>query len=583
MPLVRPSDGVSRGPLAQSDRCCVNLSARLASGVSRAAAETELTAIMARLMRPGVDTLVRTVTTHPFTTIGTSGPDANAEIAPVFLMIFAGVAVVLLLACANVANLLLARAASREREIGVRLALGASRARLVRQLMTESLALALVAGIPALAIAQWLPPWIVRLVTSDVTTLRFTPDARVLGVVLLLAVVSCVAFGLAPALHATRARMPQRTRVPLRSVFLSAQVTFCLVLLVAAGLFVRSAQAVRSIDMGFETAGLSEVMMTPSANEDPATVVARLAVSVPALVRESGLTEVAYTQHQPLAVPLSRVRLGTDGHEERILTVIASPEYFAVTRLPLLAGRPYRADDGARSEIVINALLAAELGGPGAAIGRTLVVDSVPRTIVGVTRTARDVGDLRVERRALYVNFDWRSAPRVLVRASDADAQRLGLAVRAMDERMGIAVRSYGWYIDNYFAGATAAAAMAGALGILALVLAAVGIFGVFSFWVRQRQRDIGIRMALGARRGHVLGLVLGASARAMGWGIVLGLAGAVGVATILRSSLYGLSVFDPVTFGAAVGVLLTTALLATALPTWRALHVNPAESLRAD
>jgi predicted permease len=507
----------------------------------------------------------------------------HAEIAPFFLMIFAGVAAVLLLACANVANLLLARAATREREIGVRLALGASRARLVRQLMTESLLLALLAGVPALAIARWLPPWIVRLLTHDAITLRFTPDVRVLGVVLALALVSCVAFGLAPALHATRAKAPQRTRVPLRSVFLSAQVTFCVVLLVAAGLFVRSSRAVRSIDMGFETAGLNDVMMTPPANADAPAAVARLAVQLPALVRESGLREVAYVGYQPFAVPSLRVRLGAEGEEVRVPAVIASPEYFAVARVPLLAGRPFHDGEGAAHEIVINAMLAEELGGASAAVGRTLVVDSVPRTIVGVTRTARDVGDLREAQRALYVPFDWRSVPRVLVRAGDADAQRFGMAVRAMDEGMGVSVRRYRWYIDNDLSGATAAATMAGALGVLALALAAVGIFGVFAFWVRQRQRDIGIRMALGATRGNVLGLVIGASARAMGWGIALGLIGSVGVAAILRSSLYGLRAFDPVAFGAAVGILLATALLATALPAWRAVHVNPADSLRAD
>lgn len=582
MPLVRPRDGISLTALAQSDRCCVHLAARLAPAVTRREAETELTTILERMRRPDIDTLVRSVTTRDFTTGGTSGPNVNAEMVPLFLMIFAGVGVIQLLACANVANLLLARAASREREIGVRLALGASRARLVRQLMTESLLLAMFAAVPALALAQWLPPWIVRLLTTDALTLRFTPDARVLLVLLALTVVSCVLFGLAPALHATRRVVPQRTRVPLRSVFLSAQVTFCMVLLGAAGLLVRSAREARSVDMGFEVAGLSEVMITLPANEDASAGLARLRNALPALVEAAGLRQVAFVAHPPFAVLSSQVRFGAEDRDLTVPTIVASPEYFAVARLPLLAGRIFRADSSASGEIVVNALLAESLGGATAAVGRTLVVDSVPRTVVGVVPTARDV-DLRVAQRALYVNYRWRSAPRLLVRATEAEAQRLGIAVRSINDGIGVSVRPYQWYIENELSGATAAAAMAGAMGLLALVLASVGIFGVFSFWVRQRQRDIGIRMALGATRGHVLGLVLGASARAMVWGLAIGTFGAIGVALGLRSALYGVSTLDPLTIGSALMVMVVTSLLATALPAWRAVHVNPVDSLRED
>jgi predicted permease len=581
MPLVRPRDRVSRTALAQSDLCCVSVIARLAPGVSRAEAASEVTALLAQTMRPGIDTLVRTASANRFTLVGVSGPNVGAEIAPIFILIFGGVGVVLLLACANVANLLLARAATREREIGIRLALGASRGRLIRQLMTESLLLALLAGLPALAIARWLPVRIMNVFTKDSITLTFTPDARVLALTFGLAVASCVLFGLVPALHATRPITTQRHRLPLRSLFLSAQVTFCVVLLVAAGLFVRSAQAGRVLEMGFTHEGVHELMLSLPANEDEAARTQRLHIKLPELVARAGVRESAFTEYAPFAV--GSVLLAINGEAARFSAVSSSPEYFALMRIAMLAGRPFATGAAGTNEVVVNALLADRLGGTAQVIGRTLVVDSVPRTIVGVVQDARDVGDLRRASPAVYRPFGWRTSPRVLVRAPTEQAQELARLIRARDAGLGVSVRPYQWYIENTLSGATGAATMAGALGLLALVLASVGIFGVFSFWVRQRQRDIGIRMALGATRSSILRMVVGATGRAVGWGLVIGLVLSVAVAMLLRSSLYGLSPFDPRSFGAAIGILLLAAFLATLLPAWRAVHVDPMETLRSD
>ncbi len=581
LPLIKPKDATSRGAMRQSDICCVQAAARLAPGVSRDDAAAEITALLAQTMRPGIDTLVRRGQVEPFTMVGSAGPTVRSEILPTFAVIFGGVAVVLLLACANVGNLLLACAATRERELGIRLALGASRGRIVRQLMTESLVLALLAGIPAVALASWLPAWIIRIAGGGELLLVFTPDWRVLVVTFALAVASCVAFGLAPALQATKPHSGSRARVPLRAVFLSTQVTFCVVLLVAAGLFVRSATEGRAFDPGFVADGVSEVLVTLPVNEDEGLRARRLEQDLPALAEGANLRSLAFVEYQPMAPGVTRVRVS--GEEVIRYGLRASPEYFAVMRMTMLAGRPYGTGAQGANEIVINALMAEDYGGPSAALGTTVVVDSVARTVVGVVRTARDAFNLRDARPMLYEPFRWTTAPRVLLRGTPEEARRLADALRARDASIGTALRPFQWYVDLSLASAKSAATMAGALGLLALTLASVGIFGVFSFWVQQRRHDIGVRLALGASRGRILRIVLGASGRAIGWGLGIGLVLSVLVAMGLRSWLYGLSPLDPATFGAALGILLSSATLATVLPAWRAMHVDPMESLRVD
>ncbi len=581
-PLVRPGDGIVTTALAQSDRCCVHAVGRLADGVTREDAARELTALLAQAMRPGIDTLVRTVQVNPFTVMGSAGPDVSGEVAPVFMLIFGGVAVVLLLACANVANLLLARSAARARELQIRLAIGASRGRIVRQLMTESLVLALVASLPALAIARWFPVWIMSVFTVGMgVNLQFTPDWRVLAVTLGLAVVSCVLFGLAPALHATHPLVAQRHRVPLRSVFLSAQVTFCLVLLVAAGLFLRSAGTDRGRELGYSPNGVTEILIATPAYEDEAQRSTRLARELPELLGQLGVV-AAYTDFAPFQAGLALLGAGA-AEPRRTLTAGVSSNYFETLGHTVFAGRPFAEGPVGANEIVVNALLAERLGGVATALGASVMVDSQPRTIVGVIRDARDAGNMREVVPVIYRPVQHASAPRLLTRASEAEVQRVVAALRASDPALGVSARPYAWYIANSASGSAGAAAMAGALGLLALLLASIGIFGVFAFWVRQRQREIGVRIALGATSGRILRMVLGATGRAVGWGVLLGLAASAGVAMVLRSQLYGLSPFDPVTFALALGVLLAAAALATVLPAWRAMRVDPAEALRAD
>lgn len=580
MAVVRPKDRMSRTSLAQPDECCVQAGARLADGVSRADAEQEITRILAQLRRPGIDTLTRVGKVQRFNLLGTSGPGAMDEIVPVFALLFGGVGLVLVLACANVANLLLARAAVREREIGIRLALGASRGRLVRQLMAESLSLALLAVLPAVALASVLPDWIIAAYGVDDVAFGFKVDLRVLGVAVALAVMSCVVFGLAPALQASRPQLV-RTKVPLRALFLSTQVAICLVLLVCTSLFFRSVGAGQSLSLGFDPRGVEELMLVPPADEDEAVHANRLLIEMPVLMAQLGVQDWALSEHPPFAYMFSRVQLGEDLVPINTLTVSGS--YFGTLRMRFLAGRAH--GDGATSahEIVVNAALARELGGVESAVGRMLVVDSVPRLVVGVVANARDAGSVRDTLRTVYRPMTGRAAPRLVLRMPPGEAQRIAQAVRDRDASIGVAVTAYDWYVNRSFGAARGSAVIAGALGALALVLAVVGMFGVFAYWVQQRRRDIGIRMALGASRAAVLRMMLLVTARALGAGLVLGIGLAMLAARVLRGSLYGLSPLDPVSFAAAIGVLVASALVATMWPAWTASRVSPLEAIRSD
>jgi predicted permease len=587
MPIVRPRDSRSTGALTHSDQCCVNVAARMAPGVTREQVDAELTALLASRMRPGIDTLKRQVTAQPFTMVGSAGPNVTREVLPVFLLIGGGVSVVLLLACANVANLLLARATARQREITIRLALGASRARVVRQLMTESLLLALLAGIPALFIARWVPQLVMSTLTEQAVALPFSTDWRVLCFTASMAVGSCLLFGLAPALHATRPLVAQRRRLPLRSVFLSVQVTFSLVLLVSAGLFVRSARNERSLALGFATDDVTELTVSIPANEDAAVRGRRLSTEIADLVAANRVQRVAYGQFSPFNPEGVRYTVPGSPAYEGAPVMYVSASYFHVLSLRFASGSVFRdvmpGDEGTGvHEVVINAPLAERYGGAASAVGATVLIDSVPHTIVGVVQPTRDVG-FRDVPPAVYLPFRWNAAPRIIVRGDEAGARRIAVALMDRDPSLMVSIKPYRAYVADRFSSTNFAAAVSGALGTLALLLASIGMFGVFSYWVEQRQHDIGVRFALGATREHVVRLVLGASARAVGWGLGIGVLVAIGAAQLLRSSLYGLQPLDPPSFAAAIGVLVATALIATLWPTWRAVRINPIESLRAD
>lgn len=583
VPVVKRNIGIDAAT-TRSSACCVAVAARLAPGVSKEEAAAEVSTLLERMRRPGIDTVPRAAVVNAFTMIGSAGAKVQDEFTPVFAIIAGGVGAVLLLACANVANLLLARASARRREIGIRLALGASRGRIVRQLMTESFMLALLASVPATAIAYWTPHWVLTLLTPDAHTMQFAVDARLLLFTAGLVLATCMLFGLAPALHASRPLSIERTRLPLRSVFLSAQVCFCTVLLVGTALFWRSAQQAHEIDLGFATRGVTELRVSIPATADAATRSAELSRELPVDAAGAGVHRVAYTSGALFNPNGAQVRAPDDapGNTESVGRVRpVTREYFSLLDIRLMRGRPFTADT-ALHEVVINQALAQRLGARHGVVGGTLLVGTTPRTIVGIVDAVHDVG-FRDVRPAFYEPYTWDAAPRIIVRDDPAGARRLAAAIMARDPSLTVSIRTFDWYVDEALTTSTFAASLSGVMGTLALVLATIGMFGVLSYWVQQRQQDISVRMALGAAPRDIVSLVLGATGRAVGWGLLLGVVVAVGGARLIQGMLFGLSPLDPLAYAGAGAVIGAAAILAITVPVWRAVRIEPIRALRAD
>ena len=567
---------------------------RLKPGVTREQAESELTLLAARGRETERRAAIRTEDT---TLLG--GPKGDG--ASVFGSMFAGMTLVLLLACANVGNLLLARATARRREIAVRLSLGASRLRVVRQLLTESFILAIVAAVFGVAIAAYLPSVIIGWISDRPTALQLEPDALVLGYALALSAVASIVFGLAPALHATRAGVavalkdgpPSRGGwFSLRSILLSSQVALSVVLLLSAALLLRGVWHARGLDHGFDLDAVSVVTFdVPRTAYDAAKTTAFTNELRDALATAPSLTSL--TQAVPFgsgnikgSYRTAAMPAGDDTEPNSVYEM--SPAYFDVLGMSLVAGRTLRSTDAPGSAIVVNESLARQLGDPRAVIGQQLIIPAdngwnVPGSpaIVGVVRDAHTASLIEAYP-TIYQPISGRSIPSVLTRAGDAAA--LGVieaAVTRFDPRVRMRVNPLADGVDARLRGGRTFATLAAMVGVLALGLATVGMFGVFAFWVQQRRQEIGIRMALGARASDVIRIVMGSSVVAIGVGLAIGFAGAFVAGGVMRSSLYGLSVLDPVAYGAVGLVLACAALVATLVPARRAVTVDPALTLR--
>jgi predicted permease len=593
--LLRPDDRWVKDVLQTEANCCAAVAARLAPGVTHQQAAAELNVLDRRFRADraadegGVELTGTEVLADP------KGGDGSA-----FPAMFAAVTLVLLLACANVGNLLLARAAARRREMAVRLSLGASRGRLIRQLLTESLVLALVSGAGGLAVAYWLPPLIVDVMFHRALALQLDPDVRVLGYTAALSIASCVLFGLAPALHGTRAglacALKDTTVVPgprlsLRTILLTVQVAAVFVLLAAAGLMVRAVQRASVQDLGFAIRDLSVVSVElPARGYDQARARA-LARELTRAVEQLPGIRLAITSTPPLGSGFIKgtFRLpGAPGDQFNAVYEV-SAGYFEVLGIPLVAGRTFVPTDADRAVIVINESMARRYWTAGSAVGRR--IESAPPwggfnragelEIVGVVRDTRAPGQAEVES-TIYQPLSGRTVPYILVPTNaSAAADAVAAAAARLDPAVRVRVTPLENNLTPRFRASRAGAAIAGGLGLLALGLAAVGMFGVFAFWVQQRTHEIGIRMALGARSAQVVRLVVGTSGRAVAIGLIGGFIGVAGSTRLLRAYLFGLSAFDPVAHLGVATVLVVTSLLAAYAPARRAARIDPIAALR--
>jgi predicted permease len=590
---------------------------RLNPGVSLAQARAALEVKAAALARQ-----------YPATNRGVSlivVPEAHARPNPnigslfrVAATAFAALAALLLLiTCANVTNLLMARAISREREVALRAALGAGRGRLVRQLLTESVLLAVLAGVVALplvvqalsALAQGLAS------ITAVATIRpdFSLDARVGAAAFLFVVIAGVVAGLAPAVMAVRTNLngavkaggrgaAAEPRALLRGALVVVQVALSLMLLVSGGLFLRSLDRARQIELGFEPDDLVVASVLPYENGYEATQRLDFYANARDRVRAlPGVEQAAWTEWAPLSTVSESGQVWLEGQppragEQAYTTAFASVDagYFAVSQVAILQGRSFDARD-VKTETpvaIVNETLATHFWPGQSAVGRSLVVRGERVEVVGVARNGKYMFILESPRGMLYRPMAQVPADRatLLVRGRrdpaglKTEVQRVlrdvDPAIRAFD------VRTMGEHLVNESGGFLAfeiGASFAGIFGAAGVLLAAIGLYGMIAGRVTQRTQEFGVRIALGAARGAILRDVLGRALRLASIGIVGGAILAAFAAQGLSTLLFDISPVDPFTYGAVSLLLIGMCLLASFIPARRATRVDPIVALRAE
>ncbi|HKY44957.1 MAG TPA: ABC transporter permease [Pyrinomonadaceae bacterium] len=526
-------------------------------------------------------------------------------------------ALVLLLACANVANLMLARAASRAREIGTRLAIGASRGRMIRQLLTESILLALMGGVVGWAFAYWLTVLIRGTLPTAPYPHRFdiTPDKYVLMWTLLVASITGVIFGLAPALYASRTdlvgvikgateRSRKARRWNVRSALVVAQVTISIVVLICAGLFIRSLRKVVEIDPGFKTERLVTMMINPRVlGYEQKQIWQFFPELLSRIEAQPGVRVAALADDLLLqASDLSRGPIVKEGEADPPLNLgviskcsYVSPKYFETVQTPLVLGREFseRDDANAPPVVIVNQEFARRFyGSPENAMGKRFRLGQGQNMeVVGIAKDGfyRSFYEDRRPYMFLPLYQQSHSAVTLVISANTAgDLQAIVARARhelaQMDPRLpvvGLKVAEEN--LANPYWVPRVAAGMASTFGVLALVLATMGLYSVMMYAVTQRTREISIRMALGASFRDVLRLILGDGMRLVIAGLVLGLIGAFAFTRVFSSLLLDVSATDPLTFVAVALLLFVTATLACLIPARRAARVDPMVALRQE
>jgi len=573
-------------------------------GLERVRAELDVIAAQIDQVEPGRSTTLAVARATPSTVPSDlRGPATGA--AAVLMGAFG---LILLIACANVANLLLARGTARVQEIGIRLSLGAGRARVVRQLLTESVLISVVGGALGSLLALWsfqslvalaLPTAIHPEMPVPALELDFSADFRVLWYALVLTIGTGFVFGLVPALAVTKPDLNTvikqdaastgggRRGGRLRGTLVGVQVALCMALMVATGLLLRGLYATYTIDPGFSAEGVAHLSF--GTDGSPPILDRRMLEEVAAL---PGVEGAAYASQTPLGESRTgvRVRLPDQSESEfRFAEIDAvTPEYFPLIELPIVRGRNFtetestdsRREGGTRS-VIVTETTARNFWGDGDPLGRTLLWEDTALEVIGVAADARlgALGEIdpyyiyvpRYERGELLVktqNFA-ATASSILAIVRERDP---GVAARVLPLEGNLAYfRGLSWLVTTLGAG----------LGVLALVLAAVGVYGVVSYSVTRRYREIGIRMALGAGARDLLGMMLRRTMRPVVIGAAIGVVAAVALSRVLSSVLFGVSPADPLGLGGAALLVLGVALAAGALAALPATRAHPTVTLR--
>jgi len=585
------------------------MGARLKPGVSVRQAQAELESIGRALEREyPAENRGKGLRVVPMSPI----PGNGAPVAAFFSILMGIVGLVLAIACANIAGVLLARATARRREIAVRLAMGAGRGRLIRQMLVESTLLFVIGAAAGLALARAMTTLLVSLLPAVPVPLDMSLPLDIRGVAftVVLSLIAAIVSGLAPALSASKSTLvsalksdgpggPERLR--LRSVFVVAQVTFSIVLVVGAGLFGRAMQRAAQIDPGFDPHGVElaslDLALAGYSDDSGPVFAGQLVERVRALPGVQSATLAAM-------VPLGLGGLGLGGltvpgvsppQGQRSFSAdwnVVTPGYFATMKMSLVAGRDFTDSDRADAPgVVIVNELAARRWWPGkSAVGRTIEqhegASTRSLTVVGVARDSkyRSLGD--DPRLFVYVPLPQQYVSRLTIIARSTGGQRLASDIRSLVASLNpnlpiISAQTLDDYARLGLVPQLVAASVAGSLGIVGLLLAAIGVYGVTAYMVTSRTREIGIRIALGAQPADVLRLVLRHGLRLTLAGAAIGLVLAAAAARLIVSLLMGVGPMDGVTFAGASVLFVAIGLAACYVPARRALAINAMEALR--
>ena len=589
------------------------MNARLRPGVSRAKAAVLVNVIKKRID----DTYHKDQKQREIITLQTAGGLIAGSATPAFalmgvLMVVVGL--VLLVACANVANLLLARATGRQKEIAVRLAMGVGRRRLIQQLMIESLLLALAGGAVGFGLAAFAARAVSKfeLPLPFPVVFDFNVDLRVAAFTLGLSIVTALIFGLVPALRASNPdlvsalkdnspTLSREGRSRLRNTLVVVQVALSLVLLATAGLFLRSLGNASSIDIGFKADNLLLMSVDPKlqsySNKKSADFLKQLREQTEAL---PGVRSVSFVTIVPLSLGTADDDFeapATKDHAAKKVNADVNSvgaRYFETMSIPLLRGRDFAMQTGDQNAAIINESMAAQLFPGRDAIGQTLHQSKTNYTVIGVVRNSklRTLGEQTGNCVYLFLN----AAPEraisffgitVLVK-THGDPERAAKAVRdqiaGLDQNMAVFnTETMQDHVDKALLLPRISALLLGIFGAVGLTLASIGLYGLMSYSVRRRTREIGIRMALGAKPPMVLRMVFRQGMILTGIGLAIGIAISLVLGRFTASLLYGTSGADPMTFVVVSAVLLGTSVLAVLIPAVRAAHVQPTIALRCE
>jgi putative ABC transport system permease protein len=595
----------------------IELTGRLKPGVSIAQAQTQITTIAARLAQAypetNLGTLERPNEPRPMTVVRESRvePEAQVNIRFVTILLLAAVALVLLIVCANVANLMMARASVRRREIAIRLALGARRGRVIRQLLTESFLLAFIGGSVGLLVTQWTSRSLTAFFPADdAAGLDLSIDWRVLGFSLGLTLLTGIVFGLAPALQSTRASLTTSlkdepthgTRLRnfgLRNALVVSQLALSLVLLIGAALFVRSLIKAVSFDPGFASQNLLIASIeTRGTALNKQQGLALYDEAVRRVSTMSGVQSVTTTRVIPISGGGQRRGTHFEGYEPKpnedteTNTNIVGLNFFSTMGIPIVQGRDFNSHDVESSPLVVivNEEVARRYFGGQNAIGRKIRfggADIPQREIVGIARNAkyRNLREQQLPFIYIPLGQEYQPGMTLMVRTqSDPSAfvPSLRNEIRSLTKDVPVfSVQTMTDRIGSQLSAERMIAVLLSIFSSVALLLAAIGVYGVIAYSVAQRTREIGIRMALGAEGKDILKLIVSQGLTLVVIGAGIGLLLSLAFTRLLQTLLFGVSATDPLTFGAIVALLMLVGLVACYLPARRATKVDPLVALR--